>query len=319
MPDEQPRQQPPSDAGATDDGGVEREEQTPPVTCPPFDPARFHQRMTMDTWLIVAPLLAAFFVLIVMELWRDMGQTVGAGGWLVVLCLIGLWLWTVVRSRQVMLRVPQITMLIDTAPSSAEDMLAAVLSRRVMERPLRWSLYHRLAMLRHRQGRMHEVVAIGNALLRHRIGGKSARILADQHWRIRITRGAAGGSVRNHLLLIMTEAHLMVRDLHGMHRTLCELHRGKLSLVERLQLLALQTRYELASGYVDNVLVGSDEKVHLAEMMPASQAGAMHMMLALAAQRAGQTEFASWLRQRARLLVTDQQLKALVPEAAQTS
>src|SRR5690606_16278358 len=87
-----------------------------------------------------------------------------------------------------------------------------------------------------------------------------------------------------------------------------ELHAMPLSLAEQLQRLALQTRYELLIGRHGEAVRDVKRKVELAELMPAAQCGAMHAMLATAADRARQKELGAWLWERAKLLLTPSQL-----------
>jgi len=84
-----------------------------------------------------------------------------------------------------------------------------------------------------------------------------------------------------------------------------------LGLIDSLQRLSLQTQYEVAIGADAAALGGLRQKVELSELMPAAQCGAMHALLAIASQRRGQHEVAQWLRRRAELLCTAEQLAGM--------
>ena len=61
----------------------------------------------------------------------------------------------------------------------------------------------------------------------------------------------------------------------------------------------------------DAVLDDVQRKVAMSELMPAPQCGAMHAMLAVAAQRAQRRPLGDWLHRRAELLCTQEQLAGL--------
>ena len=86
-----------------------------------------------------------------------------------------------------------------------------------------------------------------------------------------------------------------------------------LSLQETLQLLALQTRYEVICGHDQHALQDVHRKVELSELMPASQCAAVHATLASAAQRQQHSQLANWLRRRAELLAAPAQLSSWDP------
>jgi predicted component of type VI protein secretion system len=62
------------------------------------------------------------------------------------------------------------------------------------------------------------------------------------------------------------------------------------------------------SGQDAQALSNLEQKVQAAELMPVVQCGGLHFMLAVAAERRGETELAAWLRQRAQLFCTPQEL-----------
>jgi hypothetical protein len=201
------------------------------------------------------------------------------------------WLGVSLISAKAWRRVVPILAMIDSSPELAEQEIASSLRRRPLHKPVRLMLYHRLAVLRHRQEQFSEVAAICRAVLARRSG--------------------AVKQVQAHLLLMMTESHLAINDLWGAYQALSELWRLPLGLTESLQRLALQTRYLVECGYDQHALEGLERKVPLIELMPAAQCGALHAILALAARRAQRHTLSEWLWRRAQLLCTPEQLAQL--------
>lgn len=167
-------------------------------------------------------------------------------------------------------------------PTAVEREISAALSRWPLPWALRILLYHRLAVLRHRQGRFDEASAVCQAILAQPMG-------KVEH-------------LRAELLLMMAESRLRCGDAWGAYSALVELSRRRLGLMQHLQRLAIQTRYEVMTGRYDAALFRLEERIALAELMPAEQGAAMHAMLATAARRAGRKPVAEWLSRRAELL-----------------
>lgn len=244
------------------------------------------RRDALLRWGSFALLLVGFFAAMTLD---DDGFTAGMLGALIVL---GLWLAMNVISARVSREIPRISALIESDPAAAEAQLAQALQRRPLVRWVRLMLYQRLAALRHRQRRLGESAAICRALLRHGVG--------------------RGRAARAQVLLMLAEAALEHRDLTQAYFCLIELHRTRLSLVEALQRLALQTRYEVAARHHHAALHAVNQKVQLAEIMPPPQCVAMHAMLATAAAAAGRPELHRWLDDRVQLLADPDMLKDLV-------
>lgn len=169
------------------------------------------------------------------------------------------------------------------APAETESALGAALDRFTLYRTGRILVYHHFAVLRHRQGRFEEASAICSALL-----AESETGLAR--------------SLRTSLLIMFAEDRLQLRDLHGAHIALSQLYAQPLSLVESLQQLLLQIRYESACGYDDRLLWNLPRRLGLIELMPHGAAGMCHRLLADAAERTGRAALSDWLRSRAELL-----------------
>lgn len=266
-----------------DTGAAEHHE-----TLPPFRAARLMRELRVDAamrWSLVVVAALGFIVLL----------SFGAGATTAAVIALGLavavWLVLNFASARVSRDLPRLGAMIEAEPALAEDQLARHLRTRPLLTWVRLMLYYRLAGLRHRQHRHAESLAICVALLPHRLGpAKEARA---------------------HLLLMLIEAALERRDLVSAYHALLEVQRIRLSLVEALQRLALQVRYEVLCGYHERALWRTTEKVQLAELMSAVQCGAVHACLAAAATQTRQEKLAHWLWQRAELLCTTEQLDTL--------
>lgn len=256
---------------------------------PPFAPSAFMWQLRRDAWVrraIIAAVLVVFAGLSVPMLQQAGGRaqavldstlTLPA-----VLLAIGAWLFLSMRSASVTRSLPEVSALIDANPDVAEGALADLLARKPLFRWVRLLLYHRLAVLRHRQRRFAEAAAVSQSVLAEPMG--------------------VAAQTRPHLLLILAESRLECRDVHGAYWALTQLYWTRLGLVEALQRLALQTRYEVMIGHDTAALRAVANKVEMAELMPAPQCGALHAMLAVAASRTEQTALAGWLWQRVDLL-----------------
>lgn len=271
------------------------EEQSPQPetapTVPPPQPFVFSPRqMTRQLWLDnlvrrafgVAIVVACLFVLF-------SGGGGGSTSAVLIIAIVAAWILVSATSARISRDLPRISALIESDPGEAETLIGEGLRRRALLRWVRLLLYHRLAMLRHRQQRYAESAAISAAVLAYPLGpAKQAEA---------------------HLLLMLAESCLRLGDVHGAYAALVRLHGMKLSLTEALQRLALQTQYEVTIGADQSSLWRVHDKVRLSELMPAAQTGAVNAMLALAAQRSGDGPTAQWLTERAQLLCSPEQLR----------
>lgn len=243
-----------------------------------FSVDRLRWQVTRDAWMRGGVIVAALVVLIAASLiegvsswWLLLAMVAGMGGYFAMLSI----------SAQATVALAKATVAIEVDPSRAEAVLREAIGRRPLVKSIRLLLYHRLALLRHRQGRFAEAAAICDGVLTLPLG--KAR------------------PVRPSLLLLTAEARLNVHDLPRAWAALRELYRHDVSLVEALQRLLLRTRYEVTAGYDDHALRRLDSRLQLAELMPARQCAAMHALLALAARRHGHAASPA-LRSKAELL-----------------
>lgn len=270
----------PGGAATGGDGRTAR----PSEAVPSFRPARLEWQVRLDFLLRLGVSVAVVAVLFVA---MDYAGTSVLAVMLAVALAIGTWMLVNGVSARTSSELPRLSAMIEDDPAEAEAALARQLRRRPLLRWVRLLLYHRLALLRHRQQRYGETAAICQQLLSHRLG-------------------PAEGT-RRHLLLLLAESQLERRDLAGAYPALSALHQATLPVMEAMQRLTLQTRYELAAGYPRHALWQWRAKVRLAELMPADHDGAVHAMLATAADRCAQGEPSRWLWDRAALLCDDAQ------------
>ncbi len=257
-------------------------------TCAPFDHRVLRRQFALDAaagWSVVVLVAAAVVAGGLMG--ADSSYLPVAIVFVIALCWIGL----NAASTRAWQQVRQLPGLIEADPEEAEHHLAVSLARWPLQRAVRMLLYHRFALLRHRQQRYAETAAICRAILQRRPG--------------------TAQRVQPHLLLMLVESCLAEEDLAGAFDGLTRLHRLPLSLIETVQRMALQTRYEIEAGHHHAALRGLQSKIQLAELLPAPQAGAVHAMFALAAERSERTPLAQWLEQRADLLCGEDGLTAV--------
>lgn len=246
----------------------------------PFDPDRFARQIATDELLrglLIAGVVGALAVTLFLPAFAVVSGLIAPA------VLLGLWLWLSISTARVARSLTSFGALMASEPDKAEQALADMLQVKPVMRWARLLSYHRLAGLRHMQRRFAETAAICLCLLNQPLKGPAA-------------------ATRPHLLLMLAEAQLQVGNLPGAYHALAHLQQTRLGLVQSLQRLVIQTRYELAIGADASALHRARAKIELAELMPTPHCAAMHAMLATAAQRSGQPRQAQWLWQRARLL-----------------
>lgn len=249
----------------------------------PFDPNTFNKQIEIDNLMRATMIGLAVLAGLAAVLMPSVSLLSG----LVAPCvIIGLWLWWSTSTAKAGKTLSEVGGLMASDPEQASQLISQALAQRPVMRWARLLTYHRLAGLRHVQRRFNESAAICLCLLAQPLRGPAA-------------------TIRPHLLLMLAEAELERDNLPGAYHALAHLQQTRLSLIEALQRLTLQTRYELAAHAYDAALHRSRAKVELAELMPAPHCAAMHAMLATAAQRRGNTRLADWLWERTRLLAPD--------------
>jgi len=259
-----------------------------------FDPARFERHMAMTT-LAKGLLTAAVLVG-----WVASGLFVGTIGMVGLgLMLAGLFGWMIGnvvsnRTGQLALSAAHIAAA-DPASPDVENAIAKAMRRFTMYRTVRVMLYHQLAVLRHTRNEHHETVSICNALLALPTLGMTA-------------------SLRTRLLLLLADSSLHRGDTATAWHAMNELAGRRLELLESMQLLQVQTRYELMCQYHQHVLRSLPNKVAVAELLPPMPCAALHRMFAHAADACGYANTARWLTERADLLMPDDDPQRIVTD-----
>ena len=259
----------------------------------PFDRRIFWRRIALDAGFGWGLLVAAVVVL--------------AGGvlsslddqlpWNIALIAIAVaWLALNVRSGGVLRRLPALAAQLERDPAGAESQIATMLDRKPLQRGVRLLLYHQLATLRHKQQRFVETAEICESVLKV-LGERSRRRREMMVHRVRI-----------HLLLMLVDAQLSLHNFAGGQRALGLLQQRNMDLGEQLQLMALQTRYDIATGQDHRALGQVTATISMSELMPAPQCGNVHLLLSIAAQRQKQVSLANWLNRRGELLCSPEQL-----------
>lgn len=283
------------DSGISDDNDSNSANSTDSAaaSCPPFDADHLERQLRWDSaarwilFILVVLLLAPSFV----TTWYGPGLVPPTLTLPFTVLVVVVWIWMGTTTRRAADRLMRATALLEHDGELTETYLADGMRRRPVGRSIRLLLYHRLAVLRHRQGQFFEVGVIAQSLLAY-------PLRSVEH-------------IRTHLLLLLAESQLRVGNPTTAHGAMQQLHKRNLQLVESLQLLALQTQYEVSLGYHTDALNNLDEKIRLAEIMPGPQCGALHAMLATAANRTQRQTLADWLQRRAELLCSSKQLNEL--------
>jgi hypothetical protein len=152
---------------------------------------------------------------------------------------------------------------------------------------------HHLALLRHAQQRWRETALLCQALIRQKL------------------RGLPGLAHSTRLLL--ADSLLQMDEVRGAYEAMVGLQGVALSLHESLTLQLLQLEYcSRVSGW-DAMLDAVRLKVQMSELMPTVNAARSQAYLAMAARKKGRIELSLWLRRRAELLATADEISAQRP------
>ena len=179
----------------------------------------------------------------------------------------------------------------------AEQQISEALNSFSLFKGIKLRGLHHLAVLRHAQGRHAEAAALGRAVLREYPGH--------------------GGNLSRSARLLVAESLLEVGDLRAAHEALMGLYSERLSLGEALELTLVQLDYLSRVGAWGHMLHGLMQKVELAELLEAPRAARAQALLALAARRQNKKEWEHWLRRRAELLATPDDLIKVRPLLAE--
>jgi len=237
--------------------------------------SRYRRDVTLGTVLKAALLGAAIASL----LGPAIGLKIDAS---VVLLVIGA-VWVVLSMRSVhgsRLAAGSPLLIAAGRFDAAEEQIDGALRAFSLSKKVKLLSLHHLAVLRHAQQRWQDAAMLCRALLKQR---------------------SAGGLMRASRL-ILADSLLEMNDLTGAHESLISLHRDRMSLAESLQLMLVQLDYESRIGAWSHMMGGITGKVEMAELMSGEGAARAQAFLALAAQKLGRTDWATWLRRRVELL-----------------
>jgi tetratricopeptide (TPR) repeat protein len=163
----------------------------------------------------------------------------------------------------------------------AEARLERMLGRFSLSERAQSMLFQQLAWLLFRRERFAEVVEICRELLRHRVG------------RIQ--------GLGFHIRLMLADSLLLLGQVEEAYAAFRPVYDAPLTLAERMKLLPVQLRYELAAGHAGAAASGLAEKVRVAELLESPRAALVHALLAEACRRESMPAQQAFLAERARL------------------
>lgn len=252
--------------------------------------ARARRDLTFSAWLKVL-LLACAVIGVFVAPWVGLGSD---GGVLVMVVVLGIWVALSIRSmRGSRLAAGSPSLIAAGQFEEAERQIETALRTFTIFRTVKLLSLHHLALLRHAQKRYHEAATLCRALLHQRLGAMS--------------------SINRQSRLILADALLEIGDLQGAYDAFAALYRQRLSLPEAMNLLQVELDYQARIGAWESMARNIATKVQMAELLPTPAAARAQAMLALAAQKTGQTDWAEFLRRRVELLMDVNQLTSARP------
>jgi hypothetical protein len=239
---------------------------------------RFRRDLLLGTVVRVMLMVAAALVLV--------GGSIvptGLGGGILLGGLVALWMLLGYRSQRGAQLTANSPILIATGQfEEAEKQIALALGTfSLFKSPKLLSLHH-LAVLRHAQGRFAESAELCHTLLGQKLGGLS---------------GIAKPS-----RLILTDALLELSDVRGAYAAMGDLYLQRLNLPEAVNLMLLQLDYSSRIGAWKEMMQNVQSKAELSELLPGELSVRAQAMLALAAKKTGQEDWAQWLKRRVELM-----------------
>jgi hypothetical protein len=113
--------------------------------------------------------------------------------------------------------------------------------------------------------------------------------------------------------LMMADSLLMLNRISDAYDAVRPVYDAPLSLSDRMKLLPIQLRYELAADHAAAAVQGIPEKLQIAELMDAPRAALVHALLAEACRRSHLPEQQAFLSERAWLYHDLDQLATRYP------
>lgn len=216
------------------------------------------------------------------------------GGMLVMFVVIGVWVALSIRSMKgSRLAAGSPSLIAAGQLDEAERQIETALRTFSLFRTVKLLSLHHLALLRHAQQHYHDAATICRALLRERLGPMSG--------------------INKQSRLILADALLEVGDLRGAHEAIAGLYQHRLTLAEAMNLLQIELDYESRIGAWEQMAANLPSKLQLAELLPNPATARTQAMLALAAHKTGQTQWADFLKRRVELLADVNELMRARP------
>ena len=243
-------------------------------------PARFRRQMraaAVQRWVLgttlVVGLIACHFVGTPTRGWVVAGLAGVAGLW-IALALRGVKQVHATRTSSALLAAGRI--------ADARQALVATLNRMTPLSSVKILACHYLAVAAHLSRSYAEAAAICRELLSHRLGQMKNIAAATR--------------------LILADALLMLDESNAAAAAIQAIDPNALSLTERLTLLPIELRCQLATGRAERAVESLPEKVRLAELLDTTNAALTHMLLAEACRRMELADKQRYLLERAALL-----------------
>ncbi len=141
---------------------------------------------------------------------------------------------------------------------------------------------HYLAVTAHLANAHREAASISRALLRHRLGSMKGIATATR--------------------MVLADALLMLNDTAAAGPVMHDIQQSQLTLTDRMTLLPIELRYQLASDQLEQAVDDLPDKVKVADLLDSSSAALTHLLLAEACRRMDMPQQGQYLLHRARLL-----------------
>jgi hypothetical protein len=202
---------------------------------------------------------------------------------LILACgLVALWIVMAIDAARVLRDVQAGTILLGAGQlDDAEVWLRRALSRFSLSVRGQLAAAEQMAALLFRREAHDDVVAVCREILRH-----PSRRLRSLRFKSRI---------------MLTDSLLLLDRVDEAYQAVRPLYDAPLTLAERMRLLPVQLRYELAADHARSSISDISEKVRIAELLESPTAALVHALLAEACRRCGMVLEETFLARRARL------------------
>ncbi len=161
----------------------------------------------------------------------------------------------------------------------AELWLRRVIERFSLSARAKLVACQQVASLAFRRDAHNDVVVICGELLKQRLTG------LHQVW--------------TNTRMMLADSLLMLDRVPDAYEAIRPVYDAPLSLSDRMKLLPIQLRYELASDHAASAVQGLPEKLQIAELLDSPRAALVHALLAEACRRNNMAEQAEFLTRRA--------------------